>query len=74
MAQAITGAIPFQAPTPPRMLDELSGQIGKMTPIAPRRLRELARLPNGVRHRERHSCAKTGLTACRSQSSTASDR
>jgi len=34
MAQAITVAIPLQAPAPPRVLDELSGQIDKMAPTA----------------------------------------
>ncbi len=34
MTHAITASIAVQAPTPPRMLDELSGQIGKMAPTA----------------------------------------
>jgi hypothetical protein len=34
MGQAITAAIPLQAPTPSRVLDDLSGQIGKMAPTA----------------------------------------
>jgi pimeloyl-ACP methyl ester carboxylesterase len=34
MGQAITAAIPVQAPTPSRVLDELSGKIGKMAPAA----------------------------------------
>lgn len=34
MVQAVTAAIPLQAPTPSRVLDELSGQIGKMGPTA----------------------------------------
>ena len=42
MAHAITAAIPLQAPTPPRVLDELSGQIGKMAPTALNKLDELS--------------------------------
>jgi len=34
MAQAITAAIPLQAPTLPRVLEELLGQIGKLTSAA----------------------------------------
>ena len=32
MAQAITAPIPLQDPTPPRMIEELSGRIGKLAP------------------------------------------
>ncbi|HEY5830882.1 MAG TPA: DUF3141 domain-containing protein [Hyphomicrobiaceae bacterium] len=42
MAQAITAAVPLQAPTPPRVLDELSGQIGKIAPTALTKLDELS--------------------------------
>ena len=42
MAQAITGAIPLQEPTPPRVLDELSGRLGKMAPTALNKLEELS--------------------------------
>jgi hypothetical protein len=41
MAQAITDTIPFQALTPPRMLEELSGRIDKLAP-PPRMLEELS--------------------------------
>ncbi len=34
MTQAITATIPLQAPTAPKMLEELSGQIGKLGPTA----------------------------------------
>jgi pimeloyl-ACP methyl ester carboxylesterase len=34
VAQAITTPIPPQIPTPPKMLEELSGQIGKLAPTA----------------------------------------
>ena len=34
MTQAITATIPLQAPTAPKMLEELSGQIGKLAPTA----------------------------------------
>ena len=34
MAQAVTGAIPLQAPTPPRVLEELSGRIDQLAPTA----------------------------------------
>ena len=43
MAQAITATIPLQAPTPPRMLEELSGQIGKLAPLAPTAFNEYVR-------------------------------
>ena len=42
MTHAITAAIAVQAPTPPRVLDELSGQIGKMAPTALNKLDELS--------------------------------
>ena len=42
MAQAITAAVPLQAPTPPRVLEELSGQIGKIAPTALTKLDELS--------------------------------
>ena len=41
MAQAVTATIPLQALTPPRMLDELSGQIDKLAP-PPRMIDELS--------------------------------
>ena len=34
MTQAITATIPLQVPTAPKMLEELSGQIGKLGPTA----------------------------------------
>jgi hypothetical protein len=34
VTQAITATIPLQAPTAPKMLEELSGQIGKLGPTA----------------------------------------
>ncbi|MBV9237588.1 MAG: DUF3141 domain-containing protein [Xanthobacteraceae bacterium] len=42
MAQAVTAAIPLQAPTPPRMLDELSGRIGQLAPAAINQIEELS--------------------------------
>jgi pimeloyl-ACP methyl ester carboxylesterase len=42
MGQAISAAIPLQAPTPSRVLDELSGQIGKMAPTALNKLDDLS--------------------------------
>jgi hypothetical protein len=42
MGQAVTAAIPLQAPTPSRVLDELSGQIGKMAPTALIKLDDLS--------------------------------
>jgi pimeloyl-ACP methyl ester carboxylesterase len=42
MAQATTATIPLQEPTPPRVLDELSGRIGKMAPAVLNRLDELS--------------------------------
>ena len=42
MAQAITAAIPLQAPTPPRLLDELSGRIDKLAPAAINQIEELS--------------------------------
>ena len=42
MAQAVTAAIPLQVPTPPRVLEELSGQIDKMAPTALNKLDELS--------------------------------
>jgi pimeloyl-ACP methyl ester carboxylesterase len=41
MGQAISAALPLQAPTPSRVLDELSGQVGKLTPTALNKLDEL---------------------------------
>jgi pimeloyl-ACP methyl ester carboxylesterase len=40
MAQAINATTPLQPPTPSRVLDELSGKIGEMAPIALNRLDE----------------------------------
>ena len=34
MAQAIPAPIPLHAPTPPRIIEELSGQIGQLAPTA----------------------------------------
>src|SRR5437868_14472525 len=42
MTHAITAAIAIQAPTPPRVLDELSGRIGKIAPSALNKLDELS--------------------------------
>ena len=42
MTHAIAAAIAIQAPTPPRVLDELSGQIGKIAPSALNKLDELS--------------------------------
>ena len=42
MAQAVTAAIPLQAPTPPRLLDELSGRIDKLAPAAINQIEELS--------------------------------
>ena len=42
MAQAIPATIPLQAPTPPRVLEELSGQIGRLAPTAFNDLEELS--------------------------------
>ena len=43
MAQAVTGAIPLQAPTPPRVLEELSGRIEQLAPTALNKLEDYAR-------------------------------
>ncbi len=42
MGQAIAAASPFDAPAPSRVVDELSGQIGKMAPTALSMLEELS--------------------------------
>src|SRR5215471_5957712 len=42
MGQAINSTIPLQAPTPSRVLDDLSGRIGKMAPTALNKLEDLS--------------------------------